>query len=93
MRRTRICLASWFVLAAAGLLLGGCVYNTPSEEAAAELRWDPSPNADTLFQRPVDVENAIASTNDANLRMMNQDLGRLLLLDRPSRMTLERIPR
>lgn len=92
MRRSLIRLVSC-VPVAAGLFLGGCVYNTPSEEAAAELRWDPSPNADTLHERPVDIENAMASTNDANLRMLNQDLGRLFLLDRPSRLTPERLPR
>ncbi|MDX2147356.1 MAG: hypothetical protein SFZ23_07515 [Planctomycetota bacterium] len=70
-------------------LLGGCTYNTPSEEYARDIRMDPSPEVDTLYQREVDIDNALTLTFDENLRALNQDLGRFFLLDRPSRLTLE----
>jgi hypothetical protein len=85
--------ASAALLALAALALVGCEAGTPSGRLAADLRSDPSPGMDTLFQREVDVDNAVAITNDTNLRMLNQDLGRLFLLERPSRLTPERLPR
>lgn len=86
-------LASASLLTLAALTLGACQYHTPSEKLAAELREEPSPNLDTLYQREVDIDNNIAIVNDTNLRMLNQDLGRFWLLERPSRLAPERIPR
>ncbi|MGP1310370.1 MAG: hypothetical protein ACTS27_09255 [Phycisphaerales bacterium] len=74
-----VLLATGSVLTLAALAtLGGCA--------------DISPEVDTLSQRPADVNNRIAITNDTNLRMLNQDLGRLFLLDRPSRLTPGPVP-
>lgn len=87
----RRALAALSTLAAVALM--GCEASTPSGRLAADLRSDPSPGMDTLYQREVDIDNSIAITNDTNLRMLNQDLGRLFLLDRPSRLTPERLPR
>lgn len=72
--------------AAAALLLGGC-------STYDEVKLDPSPNLDTLYQRPVDIDNAIVVTFDENGRMFLQDLGRAFYWDRPSRLTREPVPR
>lgn len=74
-----VILATGSVLALAALAsLGGCANLTP------EL--------DTLSQRPADIDNRIAITDDTNLRMLNQDLGRMFLLDRPTRLTPGPVP-
>ena len=57
------------------------------------IRMSPSPEADTLYQRDVDVANAFTVMEDENWRMFNQDLGRAFYTDRPSRLTREPIPR
>ena len=64
------------------LAAGGC----------GSLRWNPSPGVDTLYQRPDDIDNTLAVVWDTNWRMFNQDLGRVLLFDRPSMLTLEPMP-
>jgi hypothetical protein len=76
------------------VVLAGCAStNRESEREAARLRWDPSPEVDTLHETPHDIENNLTVTMDENFRMLNSDLGRALLLDRPSRLTWERLPR
>jgi ABC-type oligopeptide transport system substrate-binding subunit len=78
-----VCLAS-----SASLTLVGCASNEDySTLAAAEIRDNATPELDTLYQRRVDMDNAIAVTNDENGRMFNQDMGRFWLLDRPSRLS------
>jgi hypothetical protein len=57
-----------------------------------QVKADPTPNLDTLYQRPEDVDNAMVVTFDENERMFWQDLGRFWLTDRPSRLTREPIP-
>lgn len=57
-----------------------------------EVKSDPTPNLDTLYQRPEDVDNAMVVTFDENDRMFWQDMGRFWLTDRPSRLTREPIP-
>lgn len=57
-----------------------------------QVKADPTPNLDTLYQRPQDVDNAMTVTFDENGRMFNEDLGRFWLTDRPSRLTREPIP-
>jgi hypothetical protein len=79
-----ICLAA--VAAFAGV--SGC-----STSRYEEIKADASPNMDTLYQRPEDVDNAIALTFDENSRMFWQDLGRAFYWDRPSRLTREPVPR
>ncbi|HMN40527.1 MAG TPA: hypothetical protein PKE29_06740 [Phycisphaerales bacterium] len=67
--------------------LSGCMFT--GNEQLDEVRSDPSPNLDTLHQRPVDVDNAMVVTFDENGRMFWEDLGRVWLTDRPSRLSRE----
>lgn len=84
----RGCAAVIAGLLGASLALGGCASSQDySHQAAAEIRANATPELDTLYQRPVDIDNAIALTFDENGRMFNQDLGRFWLLDRPSRLS------
>jgi type IV pilus biogenesis protein CpaD/CtpE len=73
-------------------LLGGCASNTPSARHAA-VRDNPTPELDTLYQRPAEIDNRLTLTTDENLRMFVEDWGRVWLLDRPSRLTREPVPR
>lgn len=80
------------LLLAAPLLLAGCASNTAAGRDA-EVRSNLTPELQTLSQRPSDVDNKVTLTTDENLRAANEDLGRLMLFDRPSRLTRERQPR
>jgi hypothetical protein len=64
----------------------GCTAN-PAQDQLDDIRWSPSPETSTLNETHSDVHNQIAETTDSNLRMLNRDLGAMLLLDRPSRLT------
>lgn len=57
-----------------------------------QVKEDPTPNLDTLYQRPSDIDNKVTVTFDENMRMFVQDLGRVFYWDRPSRLTREPIP-
>lgn len=88
---------------AAALVAGaltGCSYNTLETYdlendlgPAHELRYDPSPEAYTLYQRPSDWRNQFGLMWDENTRMMRQDFDRAFYWDRPSRLTREPVPR
>ncbi|MBX3353337.1 MAG: hypothetical protein KF684_10445 [Phycisphaeraceae bacterium] len=67
------------LLGVAVVALGGC-------------RADPTPELQTLSQRPADVNNRINIVEDTNWRMFNQDLGRAFFYDRPSRLTPGPVP-
>ncbi len=84
MRASRPILAAALVLATG--LVTGC-------GRSATLRSNPTPELVTLYQRPVDVDNAMAIMSDENWRMFTQDLGRVFYTDRPSRLTREQVPR
>ncbi|MBL0927954.1 MAG: hypothetical protein IBJ11_09945 [Phycisphaerales bacterium] len=90
MRQRRTIAVRFAMLAAAGAfaVAGGC----SKDNRADSWRWNPSPAEMTLQQRDEDIANRIAVTNDENLRQFNSDLGRLFLLDRPSRMSPEPSP-
>lgn len=75
------------LLAATALTLGAC--ETSRYQAVKD---DPTPNLDTLYQRPQDVDNALVVMWDENWRMFTQDLGRAFYVDRPSRLTREPVP-
>lgn len=80
-------------LLAAGGMLSGCYAGGGSATGIdAQIRADPTPEMQTLYQRQVDVENSLAIWSDENWRMFNQDLGRAFYTDRPSRLTREAIP-
>lgn len=70
-----------------GGLSSGCMFTGNSQ--LNEVRSDPSPNLDTLSQRPEDMDNAIVYTFDENGRMFWEDLGRVWFTDRPSRLSRE----
>lgn len=84
------------IAAACGLIaaaaLTGCSGSGPAGRDAA-VRSNPTPELQTLAQRPIEVDNRMTLTTDENLRMAWEDLGRMWLFDRPSRLTRERIPR
>jgi hypothetical protein len=79
-------------LALLALPLAACSSNTAAGRDA-EVRANLTPELHTLSQRPVDVDNRQLLTMDEDLRMANEDLQHLFLLDRPSRLNRARIPR
>lgn len=89
MRSSRRALAIVSV-ALAGLAGVGC--SNSSNPQLAEFRGNPTPELDTLSQRHDDIQNRIVVTNDTNLRMMNEDIGRFWFFDRPSRLSPTTIP-
>ncbi len=74
------------------LLLGGCAGNSLDARTSA-IRSNLTPELRTLYQRPADVDNALAITFNENWRMFHQDMGRFFYTDRPSRLTREPINR
>jgi hypothetical protein len=74
-------------------MLAGCAGSDTSAVRYASIRDNPTPELDTLYQRPVEIDNRLTLTTDENLRMFVEDLGRMWLLDRPSRLTREPVPR
>lgn len=85
--RKRFLLTMSLVIGAGGCF-AGCAQTR--EEA---IRADLTPELATLHQRQVDVDNATTLTFDENGRMFVEDLNRFLLINRPSRLTPEPIPR
>lgn len=83
--------ASLISACAFAALLAGCSSNTVSSRDA-EVRGNLTPEMHTLGMRQIDEDNQYQITVDENGRMLNQDLARALLFDRPSRLTPERIP-
>lgn len=81
------------VLMLAGLSVAAVGCSDYSHQIAGDIRDNPAPELMTLWERPVDVDNHIALTRNTNFRAMWEDLGRVMLLDRPSPMTLEPMPR
>jgi hypothetical protein len=88
MRTSRIAVAALIPLLSGAL--GGCSWSLGRDAA---IRADPTPELDTLAQRPVGVDNQLAIMSDENWRMFNQDFMRAFYIDRPSRLTREPIPR
>lgn len=85
--RSMVCMATALAMAA---VLGACSSEETSRYDA--VKADLTPNMDTLYQRPADIDNSVALTFDENGRMFIQDLGRAFYWDRPSRLTREPIP-
>lgn len=59
---------------------------------ATQYRLNPTPNVDTAAFTKDMVSNRLAITIDTNLRQLNEDMGRLWLLDRPTRLTRHIVP-
>lgn len=72
----------------AGLLLTGC---SDSYQQLHDARFEPAPELRTLSRTPDQTENAAFYTIDHNMRALNGDMSRLLLLDRPLRLGMEPI--
>lgn len=89
MARRSIALCS---LVAGALVLGGCNSNTAAGRDS-RVRNNLTPELRTLALRPIEVDNRMTLTNDENLRMANEDLMHMFLLDRPSRLNRARVPR
>ncbi len=85
--------ASLGVLALACSVLGGCGSSNKLDAKAEELRANPSPELDSPYQRDADLKNAQTITNDENLRALRSDWERFWLLERPSRLTPEPVPK
>jgi len=81
------------LLVAAGTLSGCYTGGGSLTGRDAQLRSNPTPELQTLYQRQVDVDNALTVMSDENWRMFNQDLGRVFYTNRPSRLTPEPVPR
>lgn len=88
MARRSASLVAATLLAACGFI-SGCGTGDAQLDA---VRADPTPELDTLYQRPVEVDNKLTVAADENLRMFWQDLGRAMYVNRPSRLTPETIP-
>lgn len=73
-------------------IAGGC----SSDSAAGrdtKVRRNLTPELTSLYQRPIDFDNREVLTFDENYRMLNEDWARLWLVDRPSRLARERVPK
>jgi len=57
-----------------------------------QIRTRPTPELWSLHARPTDANNQIAVTANENWRMFWEDMGRLWLLDRPTRLTPAPVP-
>lgn len=88
--------SSLFVLSAVALAalvgggLGGC---SGSSSSYSGIKSNLTPELDTLWQRPTDVDNDLVLMDDENWRMFREDLGRAFYVDRPSRLSPEPNPR
>lgn len=72
------------------VLVAGC--SSVSREDA-DVRSELTPELTTLGQRGIDWDNRALIAVDTNLRSANNDLTRMWLLDRPSRLNREPMPR
>lgn len=84
MARRSVVVLGIVALSGVGLLSGCCF--TGNERLDA-VRCDPSPNIDTMSERPEDINNAMTVSMDENGRMFWEDMGRLWMVDRPSRLS------
>jgi len=81
--------ATLALLALSAIAATGC---SAQQSRLAGYRANPTPELDTLSQRRDDMDNRMTVTNDSNLRMLNEDLGRMFFLDRPSTLTPKPVP-
>jgi len=70
---------------AALLMLGAC--SSGSGTSHKDFTSNPTPELHSLARRHSDNANTLTITNDTNLRAMVDDINRVLLLERPSRLT------
>lgn len=75
------------VLAGVGLGLTGCQSSNPYDPSFRAVRANPTPELLTLNERPVDVDRHVGYTDNVNMRLMWEDLGRAWYADHPSRLS------
>ena len=72
--------------AAAIASAGGCSAGNSQASIYNDMKGDLTPELMTLSHRPTDVSNTLTRTNDVYGRLFWEDLGKLGLQDRPSRL-------
>lgn len=80
----RIAFALVATLSAAAL--AGCE-SSSGAYSYSNIARNITPEMSTLTERPVDVDRHIAVNNNQNLRMMNNDWGRIFYTHQPSRLS------
>lgn len=85
---TRRAAASLFALGlcAGGLALGGC---SAERSQLFWARMDPTPELRTLDARNDDIKNGLALNTSTQMRELNGDISRVLLINRASRLAPE----
>lgn len=86
----RVALAG--VLLVSGLALTGC-RTSSGEREAARLRYNLTPELYTLTDNYSDTKNTLAIIRSENTRMLREDIHRVFMLDRQSRLTRAPVPR
>lgn len=79
-------IAAGSLLAAAGACVG-C-----SGGPVDGYRLDPTPSAMTMSENGNEVANLTTTTFDTNFREMNEDVARLLLIDKPTLLSPKPVP-
>ncbi len=82
----------WILVPAAGLLSLALVGCNAQQQRLTAYRMNPSPEVDTLSKTHDNIDNRLTLMADTNFRMLNEDIGRALLVDRPSRLTPVPVP-
>lgn len=88
--RRSVCLAGVVLSAAVLGGLSGCAGS--SDRDYRKARSNMTPELLTLYQRPVDHDTMVGITFNTNMRAAWEDLSRAMLLNRPSRLTVEPMP-
>ena len=80
--RNRLMLTA--ALGAAVLMTQGC---SSSQSTIDQIYEDPTPMLDTSGRTGFEINNRLVINRETNFRMVLDDLGRAMLLNRPSRLT------
>lgn len=75
-----------------GIVLAGAFGCSPQQQRLSSYRGNPTPELDTLSKTHDNIDNRLTIMSDTNLRMLNEDIGRALLVDRPSRLSPVAVP-
>lgn len=74
-------------LAVVALGIAGCGGGGPYDVSFDAIRDEPTPEMLTLSERPVDVDRHVGYTDDVNMRLFWEDIGRAWYADHPSRLS------
>ena len=67
------------------LALGGCA--SDSEQQLADIRSNPTPELQTLTERPGDIKNQLTIDFNTEARSLSRDIGILFMTESPSRLS------